>query len=1092
MRAFWLGALWALVVVLWGHLLWPWVAGDVVSAESGGHGEAVSIEDEPYAYWKCWRTGTNVGQGFTNRQQGTGGGGFATPYLPDWSVLESEGRMLPADGLGNGRWQQTRSQYLDARFYRSPGLRKADYTPLPPGDAAVFKPFWTGGSVFDGSSTLPKWNPWVVAADPRISKLEITWDTHAGDAGEGSIDEVLRGQQEQVADTETAEHLVYRQGPYRGSSTVSSTGVLSSYAPVYEVGDLGSAHPDVGYRMQTGFEEDQVMVLSGTSYTSSSGGNTTTTYNISSAPRNVTNEVSITNRNSAAHPEVNAAQVTVQSARVVLNQIGTTGYHDDSDGTPNPVRALLDSSYAYHSIPGYQFATVELAGGDVPACFIAAVSDKYRNTVFRREYRGYCWMVRAGATLSATDATQSTASLGIPLPDGMDVGVGTSDMRARLSHFLDGWGPHFTIPVYETGPEPAADDSVLEANTPAERQDALDPVVADDGPNDALIVAIDLKGQYRRDPATDYNLSDGSGNNDYRWKLFGYDRLESRYHMFSDGATYQVGYNQSYMVPPFMGTKNSLKANERILPYLYDDDGGVEGLGLESMFLWPVRLDEMNYYLFRVPGFTHDHLRDRGHIMNLAYAHSTGVKQDGINANFLGLTLGITTQPMGEAAPIPADAEGTSGRTDFGFTAHHVNPFTDGKVYYPFYDLKIYRDETVARSYGGSANAGYSSNATGVLLSRSMLVKAGVTAPIDRGDGADQYGNNATFRFQIDEGVPVGVPEGGGREDVLDRLGFSPSYLAAKKQGQDPLAQAWPNARINPDDTHLLLVTFYEGRIAGEWRIQNALDVPGVGSVGLPSQVAWGADKLGITQELGSVPRFQFRRVMCRVLVPADGVVTPASGFEGVKEKLVEVRDKVVGALAGVVDRLIGWFEDLPKQLMEAGTKVAAGATCEGAGFIDTLGDNVPARHESGSAGGADVGLSDADADVGLSGVEADSYLGEEQCRQVSQEVTARTGDCTDVGRAVDDPACRGVPSVGFRDWRVHSTGALISDGTAGRDDYYATRWVPRAGSDYANVQLVPYASDTGDEDWVDRMVSNAVSLPVSVNTDLRCRRSAV
>ena len=1097
MRAFFLGALWALVVVLWGHLAWPWVAGDAVSAQSGGEGTAVSIEDEPYAYWKCWRTGTTLGQGFTNRAQGAGGGGFATPYLPDWSVLASEGRMLPEDGLDKGRWQQTRSQYLDARFYRTPGLRDGNYNPLSPGNAAVFKPFGEDGSdksLFgprDARDILPQWNPFVVAAAPRISKLEVTWDTHAGDAGEGSIDEVLRGQQEQVADTETAEHLVYRQGPYRGSSTVSSTGVLSSYAPVYEVGDLGSAHPDVGYRVQTGFEEDQVMVLSGTSYTSSAGGNTTTTYNISSQPRNVTNEVSITNRNSAAHPEVNAAQVTVQAARVVLNQIGTTGYHDDSVAPPKPIRALQDPSGSYHSIPGYQFATVELTGGNVPACFIAAVPDQHGNSVFRREYRGYCWMVRAGATPSATDATQSTAGLGVPLPDGMDVGVGTSDVRASLSHFLDGWGPHFTIPVYETGPEPAADDSVLDANTPAERQDALDPVVADDGPNDALIVAIDLKSDYRRDPRTDYNLSDGSGNNGYRWKLFGDDRLESRYHMFSDGATYQVGYNQSYMVPPFLGTKNDIKKNERILPYLYDDDGGVEGLGLESMFLWPVRLDEMNYYLFRVPGFTHDHLRDRGHIMNLAYAHSTGVIQDGINANFLGLTLRLTSQPMGEAAPIPADAEGTSGRTDFGFTAHHVNPFTDGNVYYPFYDLDIYRNETVGNSYGGSADAGYSSNGSGVLLSRSMLVKAGVTAPIDRGDGADQYGNNATFRFQIEEGLPVGVPEGGGREDVLDRLGFSPSYLAylasqdPQKRSKDPLEQAWPNARINPDDTHLLLVTFYEGRIAGEWRIQNALDVPLVGNVGLPAQVAWGTDKLGLTQELGSVPRFQFRRVMCRVLVPADGVVTPASGFEGVKEKLGEVRDKVVGALAGVVDRLIGWLEDLPKQLMETGTKVAAGATCEGAGFIDTLGDNVPARHESSSAGGADVGLSDADADVGLSGVEADSYLGKEQCRQVSQEVTARTGDCTDVGRTVDDPACRGVPSVGFRAWRVISSGELQSYGTEGRHDYYATRWVPRSASDYEDVLLVPYATDTGDGDWVDRMESNAISLPLSANIDL-------
>ena len=546
------------------------------------------------------------------------------------------------------------------------------------------------------------------------------------------------------------------------------------------------------------------------------------------------------------------------------------------------------------------------------------------------------------------------------------------------------------------------------------------------------------------------------------------------------------------MVSPFLGGKNDkeFKKNEMILPYIYDHEGGVEDLGLESIFLWPVRLDEMNYYRFRVPGFTHDHLRDRGHIMNLAYAHSTGVKSDGINANFLGFTLGLTSQPMGEAVPIPVEAEGTSGRTDFSFAAHHVNLFTKGNVYYPFYDLDIYREQTINPSggspYGGDADAGYSYDATGVLLIRSILVKAGVAAPIDRGARGSQYGNNATFRFQVvEEGLPVSAPEGGSREDVLARLGFSPSYLAAKKPGKDPLESAWPTERIDPDDTHLLLVTFYEGRIAGEWRIQNALDVPLVGNVGLPETVSWGADKLGIAGDLGSVPRFQFRRVMCRILAPADGVVTPASGFEGVKDKLGEVRDGVVSALSGLVDRIIGWLEDMPLRVMETATRVLADGVCGGAGFMDTLGDNVPGGAVGGSGGGSGT-------DVGLSGVEADSWLGEQRRRQIAAEVSGTTGDCSAVGRAVDDPARQGVPAVGFRAWRVNFAGgvaSMLNGGAEWKDDYYGVRWLPRAGRNYTgvntgDVKLVPYALGVGDEDWADGTVGSAVSLPDSVDTD--------
>ena len=64
-----------------------------------------------------------------------------------------------------------------------------------------------------------------------------------------------------------------------------------------------------------------------------------------------------------------------------------------------------------------------------------------------------------------------------------------------------------------------------------------------------------------------------------------------------------------------------------------------------------------------------------------------------------------------------------------------------------------------------------------------------------------------------------------------------------------------PTRGINPDDTHLLLVTFYEGRIAGEWRIQNAVDVPVVGNVGLPEWGAKAGQAVGAVKELGSVPR---------------------------------------------------------------------------------------------------------------------------------------------------------------------------------------------------------------------------------------------
>lgn len=1113
------GALWSAAVILATALVWSWVDGSAVVAQAPTDDTPVSIEDEPYAYWKCWRTGTSVGYGFTAGPKTIGNSTAAVPYMPDVDALREQGLLLTADGTGDGRLHYDRSSLLSARFYRSPGLRAPDYKPLAPGNSGAFKPLVnpsdptkTSKYFLDPTDALPHWNPWVMEADGRISKLEITWDTHAGVAGEGAIDEVLRAQQEQSADAETAEHLVHRQGAYRGSGSASG-GVLDAHAPVHEQGTLGSASPGVGYRVETGYQEDQVMVMSGTSYTSSSGSNTTTTYNISSSPRNVSNEISVTNRNSAQHPEVNTAQVSVQEAVPELMQVGYTDHHDNSAAAaPKPGDAALENG-AVRIKPGYQVVMTTDATPR-PACYVAGTTERYRSTGSSRQYRAYCWMVRTGAVATAT-GTPQTLSVPSALPDGMEHPITDSSGSLGSTYgYMASVTTPFTVPVYGISPQPGENDGVLDANTPGERRDALDPLEAADGPNDALIVAIDLKTDHRRDPDTNYSVLDGSGENDYRWSLFGQETVRPRMHLFSNGVLRQVGYEQSYLVPSFFGGgSDDKKKQEVILPYLYDHRGGVEKYGLDSVFVWPVRLDEMNYYLFRVPDFTHGHQLDRGHIMNLAYAHSSGVIQSSLNVEIAGLTITWAEQPRGQAVAVPVEVAGTSGRTDFGVTAHHVNPFTDGKIYYPFFDHDSYTAAvTDASGYGGAnpvAGAGaygYASGAKGLVLSRDMLVKAGVTAPLDRAESADAYGNNATFRFQIDEGVPAPAADGGSRADLLNRLGFSPSYLSEVHDGSDPLESAWPNERIDPDDAHLLVVTFYEGRLGGKWRIQRVIDVPFTDGVGLPEQVEEARQKLAegaanagaavtgffsgkasdkvrdLAPDLGSVPRFQYRRVMCRILVPADGVVVPASGWEGVKDKLGDVMHGIVGALTGVLDKLIAWLESVPLGMIEMTARMSAEATCTGAELMDDMGELSSADRQ--------IASSPPGADVSISSAEFNSRMGERSCEEVSDDAVTLDPDCSDAARAVGDPACTGVPSVDFRSWRVSAgpggVSYLSTSGRDGIDERYVARWVPRHRDDYEQVQLVTSAHGDrlGKDVQVDELVDSAIDLKDSVAAD--------
>lgn len=249
---FFRGMFWSAAVVLTVALAWSWLSGAATYAQDDDAGDVPTIEDEPFVYWKCWRTGTHVGYGFTNNQQvELVGGTWTTPYLPDLSALRDAGYLVANSGTGGGRWQQTRASLMDGRFYRSPALRDGSFQPVKPSASYGYFPFVGDGGIYKASggfqvedprtdltdaereernrSPLPDWNPYVAVADRRIDKIEITWDTHSGSAGAGSIDEVARSQKEQVADTETAGHLAYRQGPYRGPASVNS-GTLDHYS----------------------------------------------------------------------------------------------------------------------------------------------------------------------------------------------------------------------------------------------------------------------------------------------------------------------------------------------------------------------------------------------------------------------------------------------------------------------------------------------------------------------------------------------------------------------------------------------------------------------------------------------------------------------------------------------------------------------------------------------------------------------------------------------------------------------------------------------------------------------------------------------
>lgn len=1009
-------------------------------------------------YWKCWRTPSDLGEGFTAKGRAAGSV-FATPYLP---AEESE-------SVGEGRWHTSRQALIDARFYRDPGMRGDDGDDaLPPGGLPAFE----SDKVFEMVGDEGMFAPGIVHADGRIESVTTVWQTHSGAAGANLTDDVKATQREQTADTSVVDHVVSRQVPYQGPTSVSASR-LDPHADVYNFGELG-ADAGSGIRLDTGIQEDSFAIMSGTVLSQTTGSTTTTQFEVGTRPSLVTNEVSITSRNSPTLPEVNQSAVTVSEAVPVLHMVATTGFREA--GAPPPSLGMGTGRYPglggalverLHYPDGWvpigPFTTEVRAGqplvldtsvgagtvggmAPAPACFVAESNERQRGpggpTGDPAEIRAYCWMVRSGSSHSAVGATGQVSL------DATSEEVGLSGFTTQVSpsapfnHLVVGsLGSVEEIPRYEKSAAQGDDGDVLGSNTPGERARGLAPDEPDDSPNDSILVTLQLKEEHRRDPTTGYTFTNVSGGERFSWRMFGDEMVAPAIRTFGTDTVHHA-YRQPYLIPPFWGM---VGGHERLVPYLYEPTKAagaperatyrlVGDYGADSIFRWPVRLDEMAYYLFRADGFTQEHAgghrESLGHVWNLSYSYVSGLPPSW-DFSIWGFSPSVPAFPHPLPNPavigsvVPEEVEGTSGRTSIvEWGAYHLNPFSPGKVYYPLYDAGTYR-ALVEGDYSGYSGYHYASQGR-MHFGIHNLVKAGVAAPEDRATGEGAFDANSRFQFSIEEGTPAALSGGGTREELLTRLGFSNEFLASEHAPKDidPLS-VWPNERMDPAATHVLYVTFYEGRLAERWRLKRSGELRKTQTGG--KGIAQGAVDLGKQAgqrgldfgrqirdafrgedvEYAAVPTFQFRRVMCRIIVPPEGVILPSSGWDGLKDSVTKGFKGLIGKITGLIDRLLAWLEDAPRAAMEGGARAIEQGTCHGGEFMGSLGD----------PGVADAQLrqSGTTADVEVSHVELSDIQGRNECAKVTGYQGGQgTAPCGDVARSVGDPACMAVPAVEF------------------------------------------------------------------------------
>ena len=268
---------------------------------------------------------------------------------------------------------------------------------------------------------------------------------------------------------------------------------------------------------------------------------------------------------------------------------------------------------------------------------------------------------------------------------------------------------------------------------------------------------------------------------------------------------------------------------------------------------WPVYLRDMGWYLYRIPAGGERSAPQRQGFKIITEESTDNVdlaaRQDTIpkgffeSKDFIDALVGdkkfshkrlFSNDPQGDPrdmfeisslpthpmpTPDPDSEDEFANAPDAGMPKD-----IDGKTYYfPF--------------------ASWSPSLPTLFPHGAVLVKAGVASP---DDGLSM----SRFQFHIADVLRYGsLPEG----PLSQSLGLS-------NRGKVPFLrfQNWPNAPLSPNHTHILVVTFYEAREAGSFYIRP----------GFQSGADGGTDFGGGA----SIPKVEYRRILCRVLVPPMGV----------------------------------------------------------------------------------------------------------------------------------------------------------------------------------------------------------------------------
>ena len=608
---------------------------------------------------------------------------------------------------------------------------------------------------------------------------------------------------------------------------------------------------------------------------------------------------------------------------------------------------------------------------DVQASTRTTAGGAGRELTGQQDYAGVNQVSQVNHTCMGTSCTSTTNTTLTPVTVVgsvriVDRNAGESDYVDLISAerpvvFQDGTGTLRT----DRAPVDPSQFGVGNANYRAGEGAGFAELFMTDTSSDRIQVNIELNREHRED----YKFHIGSKFGDRRIPAFGYGNSVWTYDLLDGGRAHRLndpfplsdpppgvpshyGYRQPGLSRAYycgVGDNSCLDAPPGDRPtqdspgaYTPTNIGGSFTDSSVSHIRWPVNLQDMNWYLYQLPG--------RGPETSewLLWVHDSGARHLIHSGYGLGPAVtfpaceieGEQTLPGGNV--LPGDL----------LSSRNIECTSTGTPPLEISDPNVWDPGDVAKGQSNDVFFPFDAavDVTGFMLDEGTvagsvipdgefgLVKAGVESPVDVGEGLGSRNLNR-FSFVIHESNQLSVSD-------VEAVGYSelrrhgvPGDPARKRAYLDD----WRSLPVSPNRPYLMVITFYESLQAGGTHVNSTR--------------TFFTENDDSLSEPFALPKRHIRRVVCRLLIVPNGF-----SFDAEEQKNIIQRgiDSMLSSLGNEFQQLSSWISSALRGLSTSSLSLArrgGEAACFGMVKLDQVTALTNVRPSSVQARGTGTGI---------------------------------------------------------------------------------------------------------------------------------------